>query len=465
MQGNGNKSGLIRFKTLLVRGAILVFALVLFVFLNNTSLFSQRPAGKPKILAHRGLAQTFDIKGLKWDSNTASIIHKPEHAFLENTLPSMRAAFDLGADMVEFDVRLTSDQQLAVFHDFLLDYRTDGKGLVASFTMAELRELDLGYGYTADGGKTYPFRGKGTGLMVSAEEVFAAFPDKSFLIHAKDGGETVGRLLTALFKGKSSEWLGKIGVYGDHDTMMVLKSEFPQLKVLSMQTLKRALISYILLGWTGYIPDSMKNAQIHIPLKYARYLWGWPGKFLNRMDSVNTRLVLVAGDGKWSEGFDTEADLATIPDEFNGYVWTNRVDRIASSTKFRRNIDKAESCIDYIEQTGKLWGVSEVTVNDNQTVTMVDATHGGAGCGLTMYDGAANFVASLTLTVGQSVTLSDGHHASLQYTIKSIGSGSAEIDVLERFDARSFGRGITEKRGIVKVASYKGLDSSPKPVK
>lgn len=457
-----NKTARCNMKTWFARAVIAVLLLAIFMFLNNTSLFSQRPAGKPKILAHRGLAQTFDIKGLKWDSNTAAMIYEPEHAFLENTLPSMRAAFDLGADMVEFDVRLTSDQQLAVFHDFLLDYRTDGKGLVASFTMAELKKLDLGYGYTADGGKTYPFRGMGTGLMVTAEEVFAAFPDKSFLIHAKDGGATVGRLLAALFKGKSPEWLSKIGVYGDHDTMMVLKSEFPQLKVLSMQTLKRALISYILLGWTGYIPESIKNAQIHVPLKYARYLWGWPRKFLNRMDSVNTRITLVAGDGKWSEGFDAEADLATIPEEFNGYVWTNRVDRIASSTRFRRNIDKTESCIDYIEQTGKLWGVSEVTVNDNQTVTMVDATHGGPGYGLTMYDGAANFVASLTLTVGQSVMLSDGHHASLQYTIKSIGSGSAEIDVLERFDARSFGRGITEEKGIVKIASYKGFDSSPK---
>lgn len=327
-------------KTLFARAVIAVLVLVIFMFLNNTSLFSKPPAGKPRMLAHRGLAQTFDINGLKWDSNTASMIHKPVHPFIENTIPSMREAFDLGANMVEFDVRLTSDQKLAVFHDFLLDYRTDGKGLVASFTMAELRKLDVGYGYTADGGKTYPFRGRGTSLIVSAEEVFAAFPDKSFLIHVKDGGETVGRLLAAQFKSKSPEWLSKIGVYGDHDAMMVLKSEFPQLKVLSMQTLKRALISYILIGWTGYIPDSMKNAQIHIPLKYARYLWGWPARFLNRMDSVNTRIILVAGDGRWSEGFDTEADLATIPEEFNGYIWTNRVDKIARSTRFLKNTDE-----------------------------------------------------------------------------------------------------------------------------
>lgn len=455
-----NKSGKISARTLLVRFTATGLALSVFLFLNNTSRFSTKPAGKPKIMAHRGLAQTFDIKSVKWDSNTAAMIHEPGHAFLENTLPSMREAFARGADTVEFDVRLTSDQQLAVFHDFLLDYRTNGKGLVASVTMAEMRSLDVGYGYTADGGRTFPFRGRGTGLMVSADEVFAAFPGRSFLIHVKDGGETSGKLLGAMFKDKSPEWLSQIGVYGDHEAMMALKAVFPQLKVLSMKTLKSALISYILLGWTGYIPESMQNAQIHIPLKYARNLWGWPGKFLNRMDSVNTRVVLVAGDGKWSEGFDTEADLATIPEEFNGYIWTNRVDKIASSARFRASKEKVDSCIDYIEKTGKLWGVSEVAVNENQTVTFVDAEHDGYGCGLSMYDSAANFVSSLTLEVRQSCSFSDGHHAFLKYEVTAIGSGVASIAVLERFDARSFGKGLSEKTASVKVASYKNLTVS-----
>ena len=31
--------------------------------------------------------------------------------------------------------------------------------LVPYATLAELKTLDIGYGYTADGGKTYPFKG------------------------------------------------------------------------------------------------------------------------------------------------------------------------------------------------------------------------------------------------------------------------------------------------------------------
>jgi glycerophosphoryl diester phosphodiesterase len=85
-------------------GALVVAAFVAFVFLNNTNLFSARQAGRPTLLAHRGLHQTFSHVGLTGDTCTAERIHPPEHGYLENTLPSMEAAFRLGADIVEIDI-------------------------------------------------------------------------------------------------------------------------------------------------------------------------------------------------------------------------------------------------------------------------------------------------------------------------------------------------------------------------
>ena len=56
-----------------------------------------------------------------------------------------------------------------------------GQGLYHGAT----KNIDIGYGYTADQGATYPFRGKGVGLIPSLDEVLEAFPDGSFLIHIK----------------------------------------------------------------------------------------------------------------------------------------------------------------------------------------------------------------------------------------------------------------------------------------
>ena len=92
--------------------------------------------------------------------------------------------------------------------------------------------------------------------------------------------------------------------------------------------MKSALLKYVLIGFTGYIPKELHNMELHLPLKYARFLWGWPVKFVRRMESVNTRVVIVAGDGKWSEGFDTLESLEDIPKGYSGYVWTNRIDRV-----------------------------------------------------------------------------------------------------------------------------------------
>lgn len=52
-----------------------------------------------------------------------------------------------------------------------------------------LQALDIGHGYTAERGKTFPFRGKGINLMPTLDEVLNHFPDRSVLIHIKSADE------------------------------------------------------------------------------------------------------------------------------------------------------------------------------------------------------------------------------------------------------------------------------------
>ncbi|HHX60801.1 MAG TPA: glycerophosphodiester phosphodiesterase [Epulopiscium sp.] len=301
---------------------------ILFLWLNNTGLFVTKE-GNYKLLAHRGLAQTFDVSKVEWDTNTAGVIYEPEHEYLENTIASMNTAFDYGADVLELDVQRTKDGQLAAFHDYDLSMRTNGKGKVSDYTMDELRQLDIGYGYTSDKGQSFPFRGKGIGLMPEMQEVLTTFPDKDLLIHLQNGDLETAKILWTYLEDMPPERLSQMTVYGGHEGLLYLRQQNPSIRVLSMKLLKSALIKYELLGWTGYIPKEMHNIEIHIPLKFAKYLWGWPHKFIERMDSVNTRVVIVEGNGKWSEGFDTQESLRAIPKGFSGYVWTNRIDIIS----------------------------------------------------------------------------------------------------------------------------------------
>jgi glycerophosphoryl diester phosphodiesterase len=62
----------------------------------------------------------------------------------ENTLASIRKAAALGTRWVEFDVRLTRDDDLVLMHDDTLARTTNGRGKVRDHTCAELRALDAG---------------------------------------------------------------------------------------------------------------------------------------------------------------------------------------------------------------------------------------------------------------------------------------------------------------------------------
>lgn len=315
-------------KRWIVVGVLVVFAAS--VWLNNTSAFTDS-SGAYKLLAHRGLAQTFDISAVTATTNTARVIDPPQHPYLENTMASIAVSFDTyKADVVELDVQRTKDGKLALFHDADLADRTDGTGPVSDYTMAELRKLDVGYGYTADDGKTYPFRGKGVGLMPEFGEVLAAFPGRDLLIHMQHGDLETAKILWAYLRDLPPEWRDRMSYYGNEVGLKYLRDQEPNARILTAAMIKSALLQYELLGWTGYVPAELHNMELHIPIDYARYLWGWPEKFVQRMDAVNTRVVLVEGDGDWSEGFDTVQSLSKVPEGFTGYVWTNRIDLVAA---------------------------------------------------------------------------------------------------------------------------------------
>ena len=64
----------------------------------------------------------------------------------ENTRLAFERAIALGVDLIELDVHLTRDGQLAVIHDDRLERTTNGAGYVRDHTAAQLRQLDAGLG-------------------------------------------------------------------------------------------------------------------------------------------------------------------------------------------------------------------------------------------------------------------------------------------------------------------------------
>ncbi|MDH5508339.1 MAG: glycerophosphodiester phosphodiesterase family protein, partial [Anaerolineae bacterium] len=81
-------------------------------------------ASTPQLIAHRG-GKTYQP---------------------ENTLAAFKQAIADGVDQLEFDVQMTKDGVLVVIHDEEVDRTTNGSGLVADLTLAEIQALDAGGG-------------------------------------------------------------------------------------------------------------------------------------------------------------------------------------------------------------------------------------------------------------------------------------------------------------------------------
>jgi glycerophosphoryl diester phosphodiesterase len=139
-------------KTLGMAGAVLFLVLTVV----NASWLAPEPKGAAKIIAHRGISQQYDKTGLGRDDCTATRIEQPVHDYLENTTRSIARTAKLGATLVEVDIAPTSDGEMAVFHDWTVDCRTQASGDTRDFALEELKALDAGYGYTADGGESFP---------------------------------------------------------------------------------------------------------------------------------------------------------------------------------------------------------------------------------------------------------------------------------------------------------------------
>jgi glycerophosphoryl diester phosphodiesterase len=86
------------------------------------------------------------------DARRLIVAHRGASAVeAENTIPAFERALADGADVIEFDVRMSEDGVAVVMHDPDVARTTDGRGLVKDLSLEELRRLRI---RTSDGGTT-----------------------------------------------------------------------------------------------------------------------------------------------------------------------------------------------------------------------------------------------------------------------------------------------------------------------
>ena len=128
------------------------------------------------------------------DPNVRIVIaHRGNRVTLpENTVEALRNAVELGADAIEFDVRLTRDGVPVLMHDLDLDRTTDARGRVSSYMLADLETVNAGARFSSTDGTRY--------RVPTLEQVLIEFRETPMVIEVKErrAAEPTERLVRRL---------------------------------------------------------------------------------------------------------------------------------------------------------------------------------------------------------------------------------------------------------------------------
>jgi glycerophosphoryl diester phosphodiesterase len=117
----------------------------------------------------------------------------------ENTLPAFERAATLGSDAFELDVRLSADGAVVVFHDGDTERLTGEPGTIEARGLEAIRRLDAGFSFSADGGRSYPWRGRGVAPPTLAE-LLDRFPRMRMNVEAKTDDPALAAALVAVVR-------------------------------------------------------------------------------------------------------------------------------------------------------------------------------------------------------------------------------------------------------------------------
>lgn len=84
------------------------------------------------------------------------------------------------------------------------------------------------------------------------------------------------------------------------------------------------------------MPDACRDTFVLFLVNVAPWLWGWPNRFHKRMDSAGSSIILLGPYEKGdpgAAGIDDTETLGQVPADFDGYIWTNRIEVIGPALR------------------------------------------------------------------------------------------------------------------------------------
>jgi glycerophosphoryl diester phosphodiesterase len=223
-----------------------------------------------------------------------------------------RAVETYRTDLLELDVRATTDGEVVVFHDPTLERCTDGQGALEALSWPEVSRLDAAFHFVPEGGTTTLLRGRGV-RVPHFEELLDAFPGLRLNVEVKSE-HTVEPFLR-LLKRRPAD-LARLCLGSEHDALAArLVERLPDACHFYPANALAALVMSLKGG--GAPEDDRRYTVLDMPLR-------WEGMTLFDRALGDAAAAL----GKWVNVWtvDSPEDMRRTIAEGVGGVMTDRPD-------------------------------------------------------------------------------------------------------------------------------------------
>ncbi len=166
----------------------------------------------------------------------------------ENTIEAFDHGLALGADGLEFDVRLTRDGAVVVHHDDTLERTTSGRGRIAACSADELRTFDAGYWFKpTDAGHDFPFRGAGL-CVPRLADVLARYPAIPLIVELKQNLPELAHRTVDLIRAAGAVDRVALGSFGWR-VLRVARADEPRIATGASREETRLALYRSWVGW------------------------------------------------------------------------------------------------------------------------------------------------------------------------------------------------------------------------
>ena len=224
--------------------------------------------------------------------------------------------------ILETDIQMTRDGALVLAHDPTVERCTNGSGEIASMPLAEVQKLDAGYQFSPDGGRTFPFRGRGVRIP-TLTECLRAFPGMRWNIELKASNPGIEQVFAEIVRGENAFERICCGSEND-DQATRIWTELPEACHFHPGN---ALTAFVLSVRSGRKPTlDERFTVLDMPLEYLG------------VRLIDAELIRAArASGRWLNVWtvDDEAEMRSLVGQGIGGIMTDRPDLL------RRVLDEA----------------------------------------------------------------------------------------------------------------------------